>query len=106
VQEMIEFTQVLHVPDLHNSLLSVLYLTKHQSVSVFIEGGVVKFTLKGTLLLTATAADDQNIAYLSQPISVHLFILCHSIVICGIVDSAITLWNLSLPCTITTWSLG
>ena len=29
VQEMIEFTQVLHVPDLYNSLLSVLYLTNH-----------------------------------------------------------------------------
>jgi hypothetical protein len=64
VQEMIEFTQVFHVPDLHNSLLSVLYLTKHRGVSVFIEGGVVKFTLEGTLLFTATAADDQNIAYL------------------------------------------
>ena len=64
VQEMIEFAQVLHVPDLHNSLLSVLYLTKHRGVSVFIEGGVVKFTLNGTLLFTATAADDQNIAYL------------------------------------------
>jgi hypothetical protein len=61
---MIEFTQVLHVPDLHNSLLSVLYLTKHWGVSVFIEGSVVKFPLKGTLLFTATAADDQNIAYL------------------------------------------
>jgi hypothetical protein len=64
VQKMIEFTQVFHVPDLHNSLLSVLYLTKHQGVSVFIEGGIVKFTLEGTLLFTASAADDQNIAYL------------------------------------------
>ena len=63
-QPMIEFTQVLHVPDLRNSLLSVLYLTKHRGLSVFIEGGVVKFTLNGTLLFTATAADDQNIAYL------------------------------------------
>jgi hypothetical protein len=65
---MIEFTQVLHIPDLHNSLLSVLYLTKHRGVSVFIEGGVVKSTLKGTLLFTATAADDQNIAYLDGTI--------------------------------------
>jgi hypothetical protein len=31
---------------------------------VFIEGGMVKFILNGTLLFTATAADDQNIAYL------------------------------------------
>jgi hypothetical protein len=59
----ITFTQVLYVPDLHNSL-SVLYLTTHWGVSVFIEGGVVKFTWKGTLLFTASAADDQNIAYL------------------------------------------
>jgi hypothetical protein len=63
-QAMIEFTQVLHVPNLCNSLLSVLYLTKHHGLSVFIEGGMVKFTLNGTLLFTATAANDQNIAYL------------------------------------------
>jgi hypothetical protein len=61
---MIEFTQVLHMPDLHNSLLSILYLTKYQGVCVFIEDGVMKFTLNGTLLFTATAADDQNIIYL------------------------------------------
>jgi hypothetical protein len=63
VQEMFEFTQILHVPDLHNSLLSILYLTKHQGVCVFIEDGVMKFILNGTQLFTATAADDQNIAY-------------------------------------------
>jgi hypothetical protein len=64
VQKMIEFTQVLHVPDLYNSLLSVLYLIKYQGVCVFIEDGVVKFTLNGTLLFTATAADNQDIVYL------------------------------------------
>jgi hypothetical protein len=34
VQKMIEFTQVFHVPDLHNSLLSVLYLTKYWGVGL------------------------------------------------------------------------
>jgi hypothetical protein len=47
VQEMIEFTQVLHVPDLHNSLLSIFYLTKYWGVCMFIEDGVVKFSLNG-----------------------------------------------------------
>jgi hypothetical protein len=82
-QAMIEFTQVLHVPDLCNSLLSVLYLTKHHGLSVFIEGSVVKFTLNGTLLFTATAAEMTRILPilmallldLSQPISVPLSIL-------------------------------
>jgi hypothetical protein len=37
VQEMIEFTQVLYVPDLHNSLLSILYLTKYQGVCVLLK---------------------------------------------------------------------
>jgi hypothetical protein len=92
---MIEFTQVLHVSDLHNSLLSVFYLIKHKGVSMFIEGAVGKFTLKGTLLFTATAADDQNIAYLDSTVvgsqsanfssSIHI---SHSIVISGTIGSA------------------
>jgi hypothetical protein len=107
VQEMIEFTQVLHVPDLHNSLLSILYLTKYWGVCMFIEDGVVKFTLNGTLLFIATAADDQNIAYLDGTVvglesanfssSIHTLPLNH--------DPTI-FWTLSLPCTIMTWLLG
>src|SRR6201994_2821508 len=68
-QEMVEFTRVLHVPELHNCLLSVLYLTKHRGVSVHIEGGVVRFIKAGELLFTATAAGDENIAYLDRNIA-------------------------------------
>src|ERR1700760_4744545 len=68
-QEMVEFTRVLYVPELHNCLLSVLYLTKHRGVSVHIEGGVVKFIKAGELLFTATAAGDENIAYLDGNIA-------------------------------------
>ena len=32
----VEFTRVLHVPALHNNLLSVLYLTKYKGIDVHI----------------------------------------------------------------------
>ena len=60
----IEFTRVLHVPALHNNLLSVLYLTKYKSIDVFISKSKMNFLDQNkNLLFTATIGND-NTGYL------------------------------------------
>ena len=41
--KLLEFHRVLHVPDLRSNLLSVLYLTKHQSYTVIITSSKISF---------------------------------------------------------------
>ena len=60
---LIEFTRVLHVPDLRSNLLSVLYLTQNKHYSVNIVGSTIRFRLNGALLFTASV-DGRNAAYL------------------------------------------
>ncbi len=60
---LLEFSRVLHVPDLRSNLLSVLYLTRNKHYSVNIVGSIMQFRLNGTLLFTATV-NDRNAAYL------------------------------------------
>ena len=59
----VEFTKVLHVPALHNNLLSVLYLTRHKEFHVHITSKTMKFIRHGDLLFTASITD-QNIGHL------------------------------------------
>src|SRR5258708_27318603 len=59
----VEFTNVLHVPDLCNNLLSVLYLTRYKQFSVVILETVMNFLRSGSVLFAA-AATASNSAYL------------------------------------------
>ena len=61
VQEVV-FHKVLHVPQLCNSLLSVLYLTAKQGFSVSIDAYTMSFKHNGSLLFTASMQG--NLAYL------------------------------------------
>ena len=62
-KRLIEFTRVLHVPDLKNNLLSVLYLTRNKSYTVFIDDVHMAFSQHGKLMFTATI-NDANCSYL------------------------------------------
>ena len=60
----VEFSRVLHVPDLRNNLLSVLFLTRHKGFTVHIGASQMSFERPtGTPLFTATI-DDSNAAFL------------------------------------------
>ena len=52
--QLLEFHRVLHVPDLRNNLLSVLYLTQNKSYVVTIKKDKLLFRKNGTLLFTAS----------------------------------------------------
>ncbi|KAL5532213.1 hypothetical protein ACEPAF_5777 [Sanghuangporus sanghuang] len=51
--QLLEFERVLHVPDLRNNLLSVLYLTRSKSYVVTIHHNKMLFHRHGTVLFTA-----------------------------------------------------
>ena len=51
--QLLEFERVLHVPDLRNNLLSVLYLTRSTSYVVSIHHDKMFFNRHKTLLFTA-----------------------------------------------------
>ena len=58
------FTQVLHVPDLRNNLLSVLFLTRQKGFTVTIDSSKMSFKHPdGTIWFTATISDS-NAAFL------------------------------------------
>jgi hypothetical protein len=65
-QEMrpIEFNQVLHVPDLQNNLLSVLFLTRHRNYTVHITDKAMHFMQGGKELFIA-AINNNDTAFLS-----------------------------------------
>jgi len=60
----VEFARVLHVPALHNNLLSVLYLTKQKHFSVHISGDCMEFERDKNVLFTASINED-NVGYLN-----------------------------------------
>ena len=59
----IEFSNVLHVPDLHSNLLSVLYLTRNKLFSVVILETVMSFICSWAVLFTARV-NSSNCVYL------------------------------------------
>ena len=61
--QLLEFHHVLHVPELRNNLLSVLYLTHHKSYIVTIKKDQLSFRKNGVLLFTATV-NSNNAAFL------------------------------------------
>ncbi len=50
----VELTRVLHVPQLHNNLLSCLYLTKRKRIIMEVDARKIRFKRDGTTLFTAT----------------------------------------------------
>src|SRR5258708_32759850 len=50
----VEFSRVLHVPDLRSTLLSCLYLAQHKGFTITISARSIAFNLKGSTLFTAT----------------------------------------------------
>ena len=59
----VEFTRVLHVPDLRTNLLSILYLTRHKKFTVNIDAHEMRFIRNDTLLFTALI-NENNAAFL------------------------------------------
>ena len=60
---VVEFTQVLHVPDLRTNLLSILYLTRQKQFTVLINSREMRFTRNNTTLFTAQI-NENNAAFL------------------------------------------
>src|SRR5277367_6367133 len=60
---IVEFTRVLHVPQLCNNLLAVLYLTRHCGYQISIDDSLISFVHGGKTLFTATI-DNNNAAFL------------------------------------------
>jgi transposase InsO family protein len=60
---VVEFTRVLHVPDLRTNLLSILYLTRQKQFTVKINAHEMRFTRDNTLLFTAQI-NENNAAFL------------------------------------------
>ena len=64
VTRAVEFTHVLHVPDLHNNLLSVLYLTRHASFVVSINSTHVAFACPLGLTFFVATITGNNAVFL------------------------------------------
>ena len=62
---VVEFTRVLHVPDLRTNLLSILYLTHQKQFTVLINLHEMRFTRDKTLLFTAQI-NENNAAFLDS----------------------------------------
>ena len=60
---VVEFTRVLHVPDLRTNLLSILYLTRHKQFTVTINSHEMRFIRDNTLLFNAPI-NENNAAFL------------------------------------------
>jgi hypothetical protein len=69
-ERTIIFHKVLHVPLLGNNLLSILFLTKHQGIKVWIDEHNLSFIKGGKTIFTAEVYDN-NTAYLSGTTVVH-----------------------------------
>jgi len=57
------FTRVLHVPQLQNNLLAVLFLTKHRGYNIHIDADYLHFRQSSRVLFTASITS-QNAAFL------------------------------------------
>jgi hypothetical protein len=57
---VVKFTRVLHVPELHSNLLSVMYLTQHKTMQVIISHGLMSFVKDNALLFTVSVNDSNS----------------------------------------------
>ena len=60
----VEFSNVLHVPDLRNNLLSVLYLTRHSGFVVYINATHMSFSCSSGPPLFIASINNHNAAFL------------------------------------------
>ena len=60
---VVEFTRVLHVPELRTNLLSILYLTRQKQFTLMIDAREMRFKHDNTLLFT-TQINENNAAFL------------------------------------------
>ena len=67
----VEFTRVLHVPDLRTNLLSILYLTCHKQFTVIIDAHKMRFRCNGTVLFSAQI-NENNAAFLDSATDANL----------------------------------
>lgn len=66
----VEFTRVLHVPNLRNNLLSVLFLTRQRKFKVAIDADFIYFNLAGQTRFVASI-NDHNSAFLDGSTKSH-----------------------------------
>jgi hypothetical protein len=66
---VVEFTRVLHVPELCSNLLSVLYLTQHKAIQVIISCGLMSFVKDNALLFTVSVSDSNSALLDCQTVS-------------------------------------
>ncbi|KAI5117634.1 hypothetical protein M0805_006743 [Coniferiporia weirii] len=64
---LLEFERVLHVPELHNNLLSVLFLTQMKDYIVTIQRDKMLFCHSGSVLFTATVTSSSSLLVLLPP---------------------------------------
>ena len=57
-QRLLEFHDVLHVPDLRSNLLSVLHLSQHKDYTVSIRKNSMSFSRNNTVLFTASVSNN------------------------------------------------
>jgi hypothetical protein len=69
--QTLEFTKVLHVPGLENSLFSCLYLTKHKGFEIHIDANHMDFIRNGHTLFRAPI-DGNNLLNLPLRVTVPL----------------------------------
>ena len=61
---VVEFSNVLHVPELQNNLLSVLYLTHHLGFVVYINATHMSFSHSSGPSLFVTTINNHNVVFL------------------------------------------
>jgi hypothetical protein len=62
--KVVEFSKVLHVPQLRNNLLAVLYLTRHCGYQISIDGSFMHFKHEGVTIFNAPI-NDSNAAFIN-----------------------------------------
>ena len=87
------FTRVLHVPDLRNNLLSVLFLTQQKGFTITIDSSKMSFKHPdGIIWFTATISDGPLLLWQSIPLQPPLYL---STLTCGTGDWPITICRMS-----------
>ena len=101
----VEFSRVLHVPDLRNNLLSVLYLVLHSQFHIHIYHHCMDF-LRDKRLLFCAPIDPTHTAYLSGSV-LPITHFANLSAVSGILPLYLPLWHRHLAhYTIREWSLS
>ena len=109
----VEFSNVLHVPELRNNLLAVLYLTRHSSFVVHINATRMTFSRGSGPPLFVASINSHNAAFLdgtTEPVTEYAHpattVPYPSTWLSGIADLRTTTLLISNTSLSTTWSLA